>query len=337
MRGGVDINITTLKVLTDGAKSALNYMTVLLPPLVGGLTSIGTLDGAAVRKKQTQSGSDAVDQGVNVDRDIVYDVADMCEDDKGLLRKRVWREEDEPEGMILEREIRFEDPDDEDAEPTKIWRWFVRKPEAANEFSQIAYPLQPHLNEVQEYARHIVGRLLLSNELADAVVLAAASHDLGKNRERWQRSLGNDAYPKEVYAKSGSLPDGKRLRPREILKNYLHEFGSLLDILDDAHPRHAEFKELNDDTRELVLHLIAAHHGRARPHFPEEEAFDPERSDRFAVALSIEIPRRFARLQRKYGRWGLAYLESLVRAADYAASANPGKILETNATAEDRS
>jgi len=36
--------------------------------------------------------------------------------------------------------------------------------------------------------------------------------------------------------------------------------------------------------------------------------------------LLAEIPRRFARLQRAHGRWGLAYLESLLRAADYAAS-----------------
>jgi hypothetical protein len=38
------------------------------------------------------------------------------------------------------------------------------------------------------------------------------------------------------------------------------------------------------------------------------------------------VPRRFARLQRKYGRWGLAYLESLPRAADWAASANPSAV-----------
>ncbi len=37
-------------------------------------------------------------------------------------------------------------------------------------------------------------------------------------------------------------------------------------------------------------------------------------------AIAAEVPRLFARLQRKYGRWGLAYLESLVRAADIMAS-----------------
>ena len=33
-------------------------------------------------------------------------------------------------------------------------------------------------------------------------------------------------------------------------------------------------------------------------------------------------------LQKRFGRWGLAYLESLVRAADYAASASPSQTLE---------
>ena len=43
-----------------------------------------------------------------------------------------------------------------------------------------------------------------------------------------------------------------------------------------------------------------------------------------ADEVSTEVPRRFARLQRKYGRWGLAYLESILRAADWSASAQPG-------------
>ena len=79
--------------------------------------------------------------------------------------------------------------------------------------------------------------------------------------------------------------------------------------------------------KDLALHLIAAHHGRARPHFATDEAFDPERPMSDAEALAIETPRRFARLQRKYGRWGLAYLESLLRAADWAASAAPSEFV----------
>ena len=66
--------------------------------------------------------------------------------------------------------------------------------------------------------------------------------------------------------------------------------------------------------------MIAAHHGRARPHFIADEAFDSEYTEETATAIAREVPRRFARLQRKYGRWGLAYLESLVRAADVLAT-----------------
>jgi CRISPR-associated endonuclease/helicase Cas3 len=238
--------------------------------------------------------------------------------------------------MTLEREIKFENLEDEDAEPTKVWRWFVKKPEAANERSRTAYPLQPHLDEVKGCASKIVGRLGLPNDIGNAVILAAWFHDLGKNRERWQHRLGNDRYPNEVYAKSGRLPDGTLLRRREFIKEYRHEFGSLLDLLDGKHPHHAEFMKLSHGMQELVLHLVAAHHGRARPHFPVDEASDIERDSQAAAALAIETPRRFARLQRKYGRWGLAYLESLVRAADYAASANPLGTVGAPAKAEDQ-
>jgi CRISPR-associated endonuclease/helicase Cas3 len=109
---------------------------------------------------------------------------------------------------------------------------------------------------------------------------------------------------------------------------YRHEFGSLADARANV-----EFQRLAPEMRDLVLHLVAAHHGRARPHFPMEEVFDPEpgRTQADVDRLACEVPRRFARLQRKYGRWGLAYLESLLRAADWAASAEPSKfVTETN-------
>jgi CRISPR-associated endonuclease/helicase Cas3 len=48
--------------------------------------------------------------------------------------------------------------------------------------------------------------------------------------------------------------------------------------------------------------------------------FDPNHQHEDCLAVAQEVPRRFAELQRTYGRWGLAYLESLVRAADILAS-----------------
>jgi CRISPR-associated endonuclease/helicase Cas3 len=150
--------------------------------------------------------------------------------------------------------------------------------------------------------------------LARCVVAAAQWHDLGKDRPQWQRNIGNLSYdatnPDTVFAKSGG-----DMRPRKVSEHYRHEFGSVIDAR-----RQTDFNSLNNIEQEIALHIIATHHGRARPHFPIGEAFDY--SDRSAAsAVTIEIPTRFAQLQKRLGRWGLAWLESLLRAADYAASA----------------
>jgi CRISPR-associated endonuclease/helicase Cas3 len=307
--------ITTLKALTDGDKAVISYTTVLLPPQVGGLTKDGMLDGAT-----------------DTSNEIQYDVADEWYEDKERTKKRRIRLRCDPsdellKDMALEHEIRLERPEEEneDAESPQVWRWYVKRPEATNERNKTAYELQPHLDEVKWWAAQIVGRLMAAqSEMAKAVILAAWCHDLGKRRARWQRCLGNDNYPAKEYAKSGKLLDGSgALRPRDFLRNdYRHEFGSVLDLCDENHPHHAEFIGMSPEMQDLVLHLIAAHHGRARPHFPPEEAEDDFHSQA-AAKLAVETPQRFARLHRRYGRWGLAYLESLVRAADYIASANP--------------
>jgi CRISPR-associated endonuclease/helicase Cas3 len=159
--------------------------------------------------------------------------------------------------------------------------------------------------------------LNLSDELKEAVDIAAQFHDHGKCRRQFQYFLGNFGYPQaSPIAKSGKK--GGRLA-----ETYRHEFGSLIDV-----QKEEAFNRLPDEMKHLVLHVIAVHHGRARPNFPPEEAFDPERPQPEADDMASVVPRRFARLQRKYGRWGLAYLESLLRAADWAASANPSKFVE---------
>ena len=151
----------------------------------------------------------------------------------------------------------------------------------------------------------------MDDKLKQAVQVAAQFHDHGKRRKKFQLVLGNRDYPNVKLAKSGKYSS-------RVPEKYRHEFGSLIDILKEP-----DFLALDDHHKEVVLHLIAVHHGRGRPHFPDDEVFDPENSAQAVADIACAVPRRYARLQRKYGRWGLAYLESLLRAADWSASANP--------------
>ncbi len=300
------VEVFTLKELVDkDAKDRIESRTVLLPEQAGGLHD-GLLDGGSVET-------------------VGLDVADEWYADAAKtqpLRLRVWDDpasDERTRDMRLVRRIDFPAADgDEDAEG-RSWYWLELPRGGDTEGSRASRkPVlwQVHTDDVVKNTTDIVGKLQLG-ELADALILAAKCHDLGKKRKLFQTMLGNSKYPKRLLAKSGKT--GGRVE-----EPYRHEFGSLIDTENEP-----EFKNLSDeDLKHLVLHLIATHHGRGRPHFSIDEAFDPERKDDDAARVAAEVPRRFARLQRRYGRWGLAYLESLLRAADYAASASPSKFEE---------
>ena len=102
------------------------------------------------------------------------------------------------------------------------------------------------------------------------------------------------------------------------LGGYRHEFGSLLRVTD---PKQCPGALPSDpESRDLMLHLIAVHHGGGRPHFAKPVDIDyPDR--RRCPEMALESIRRFARLQRRYGHWRLAWLENLLRCADAMASA----------------
>jgi CRISPR-associated endonuclease/helicase Cas3 len=166
--------------------------------------------------------------------------------------------------------------------------------------------LTEHTSLIVAHAERIADSLGLESRLKEALVMAAKWHDYGKKSSVWQRYACN-ADGKEPLAKSK-----RYLHPR-VLGGYRHEFGSLLRAgASDGLRDHLE--------RDLTLHLIAAHHGWARPHF-ESRSFDNEG---FTTAQNEEcageVMRRFGRLQQRFGRWGLAWLESLLRCADIAAS-----------------
>jgi CRISPR-associated helicase Cas3 len=162
-----------------------------------------------------------------------------------------------------------------------------------------------HVGLVRKYARDIVERLAVSDEIDQAVKLAAAWHDHGKCRDIWQHAVGH---------KKGERPLGKSGGAMgRVPGGYRHEFGSLCEFI-DAHEGN-----IPNDVFELAMHLTATHHGRGRPHFPKG-GFDPLARAK-CPHIAAEVIRRFARLQRKYGYWQLAYLENLLRCADAAASA----------------
>lgn len=177
----------------------------------------------------------------------------------------------------------------------------------------VCVPLSEHNSAVSAVAGRMANSLALGNERTGAVTLAALLHDLGKARAVWQR-YANNANIDVPIAKSDRYGHWK------MLGGYRHEFGSLLDAAADA-----RVAALDEHSRDLVLHLIASHHGWARPHF-EPSHFD--RGDLTNPRSTVECERaaaaamqRFARLQQRFGRWGLAWLESVVRCADAEASA----------------
>lgn len=318
-RGGVE----TPKLGELGDKQRrdwINNCTVLLPPSIGGL-SHGMLDGKS---------------------EHADDVADQWTDDGDQSRRRrsfsSEREPDEADGLALIRTMDTDpDADEHDAyeadhdgeqNPKRFWHWFAlpRDAEDATRASVEPISWKSHTQDVVQLTQSILDALNWPDDAEDlkqAVILAAHWHDLGKKREQWQRSIGNpNPSDGNWYAKPGKPADGPRWRPQR-LSDYRHEFGSVLDVLNGEGAYDAKLNSLSPEMQDVVLHLVAAHHGRARPHFTAEEMCDPEYAQTQTAPLGSDVPRRFARLQRKYGRWGLAYLESLLRAADWAASAEP--------------
>ncbi|MDO4259345.1 MAG: type I-U CRISPR-associated helicase/endonuclease Cas3 [Actinomycetaceae bacterium] len=196
--------------------------------------------------------------------------------------------------------------------------------------------LAEHLDSVAARAELIANHLNLPKELRRAIVDAARWHDLGKVDTRFQAMLFGGSViaaelAEEPLAKSG-MPPGDRVQHRRaqqlsgLPKGARHEAWSEtivaehLDNLPNPYPSDAE----------LVRHLVASHHGYARPLLPpvKDQVGSTLEAHFGSIHVSVSHPYgvrlsdadRFARLNARYGRWGLALLETIVRCSDMTVS-----------------
>ena len=165
--------------------------------------------------------------------------------------------------------------------------------------------LDEHHVWTENKARTLAKQIGLSNDYANMLATAARLHDEGKRHGIWQRAAKAPRDGK-IYAKTD------RRMNTSLLDGYRHELGSLPYANKDA-----GFQALRPDLQELALHLVAAHHGWARPNISTSGCDDPPS---VLEKRARDIALRFAQLQKQWGPWGLAWWEALLRAADQQAS-----------------
>ncbi|HEX5366974.1 MAG TPA: type I-U CRISPR-associated helicase/endonuclease Cas3 [Acidimicrobiales bacterium] len=197
--------------------------------------------------------------------------------------------------------------------------------------------LRDHCEGVGDLARVLARRCGLSEALASDLELAGRLHDLGKADPRFQLAL------------YGGHPDDRTLGDPLVAKSPRFDAGdqaSKAAFERAGYPRGARHEMLSVALAEsvgglrakagdwdLVLHLVASHHGLGRPfppvvHDPAPRAVVAHvdgielraRSDHGLAAVGSGVDERFWRVVRRYGVWGAAYLEAVFRLADHRRS-----------------
>jgi CRISPR-associated endonuclease/helicase Cas3 len=233
------------------------------------------------------------------------------------------RPEDQPAGA--EVTLHWQESDDGDPELVRVIVVDLRTATTDAELRQTWTPrrrpvaLHRHAEAVAERARTVASRLGLATTLVEALRLAGLHHDDGKADDRFQRSLRAGPAPAEPLAKSG-VRDARRIRQLRAASGlptgWRHEQLSVVA----AWPR---LSVLDDAGRELAARLIGTSHGHGRHGFPHTSEQLVDNADEIAATLFDEglWDELIERTHIRWGVWGCAYLEALLRAADGQVSA----------------
>lgn len=178
--------------------------------------------------------------------------------------------------------------------------------------------LDAHNAAVAERARELSDRVgLPPPQRQVALSDAGRLHDVGKRDKRFQRfTLGNADGNRRTLAKShnGSIRQARTPNAGGLPNQWRHEQLS-------AAIAAAELDA--SDSRDLVLRLVGTSHGHGRPVFPHASSSllrpdEDERVARYALQLfDIGVwDEVIESTHDRWGVWGCAYLEALLRAAD---------------------
>ena len=199
-----------------------------------------------------------------------------------------------------------------------------------------AISLKKHSLQVETLVRRFASNLSLPEALSKDLSLAARFHDLGKADPRFQLWLaGGDevrhAMQDEPMAKS-ELPSASASQRESARRRAGYPKGYRHELLSVKMLEAGDLTQAND--RDLILHLVASHHGWCRPFppfadHPDDVSVDWQGwkgSTRHGLTrLDSGLADRFWTLVSRYGWWELAWLETILRLADHNASEQSGE------------
>ncbi|MDI7268328.1 MAG: type I-U CRISPR-associated helicase/endonuclease Cas3, partial [Myxococcota bacterium] len=213
----------------------------------------------------------------------------------------------------------------------------VTTEEEEGSFSSVEVPLAAHLDGVEAVARDFATRTGLPDALVNDLALAGALHDLGKADPRFQVLLHGGSPFKALTAPGllakSSAASGDRASRRRAAERSGWPPGARHEVVSLALCDRTPALLAGAADPELVCHLVASHHGWCRPLAPvvldgapvqvsvtHRSIASSSSSAHGLERLDSGVSARFWRLVGRYGWFGLAWLEAILRLADHRQS-----------------